>query len=67
MTRLIRWLLPIAFRRGVLQGSRPWLVAGGAALLIRLFKRAAAREESLVYREQLLPGQTLTIAHQRRA
>lgn len=67
MTRLARMLLRNGFRRGVLQGSRPWLVAGAVALLMRLFQRAAAREESVVYREELLPGQTLTIANQPRA
>jgi len=64
MTALVRWALRKAWHRGVREGSRPWLVAGGVALLIRLFQRAVAKEESVVYREELRPGESLVIAHE---
>jgi len=67
MSRLISLALRHGWRKGVVKGNRAWLYAGGAAVLVRLFQRAVAREESVVYREELQPGETLTIAHQRPA
>jgi hypothetical protein len=64
MNRLIALALSKGWREGVLKGSRPWMVAGGLALAVRVFQRAAAREETVVYREELPPGETLTIAHE---
>lgn len=64
MTALLRWALRKAWSRGVLEGSRPWLIAGGAALTLRLLRRAATREESVVYHEELRPGESLIIAHE---
>jgi hypothetical protein len=70
MNRLMRLLMRLAlrngWRRGVLQGSRPWLVAGGVALGFRVVARLTGSEAKIVYSEKLLPGETLVIAHQRR-
>jgi hypothetical protein len=64
MNRLIGLAISKGWREGVLRGSRPWLIAGGAALAIRLLQRAAERERVIVYREELPVGETLTIAHE---
>ncbi len=64
MSALISWALRTAWHRGVREGSRPWLIAGGVALAVRMLRRAAAREESVVYREELRPGESLIIAHE---
>lgn len=56
-------LTRLAFRRGLLGGSRPWMAVGGAALGLRVLKKMAARQPEVVYCEELPPGQTLTISH----
>jgi hypothetical protein len=65
MNRLVRWALRNGWRRGVLQGSRPWLVAGGVALGLKALKKLTGSEDKIVYSERLLPGETLVIAHER--
>jgi hypothetical protein len=64
----MNWLIRLAMRRGwrqgVLNGERVWLAVGAVALLLRMFQRAAAREESVVYREVLQPGERLVITHE---
>jgi hypothetical protein len=65
MNRLVRLVLRHGWRRGILGGSRPWLVAGGFALGIRVIQRLAGLEERVVYAEELRPGETLVIAHGR--
>lgn|GEM_PF-1477370 len=52
VTRLAR----TGLRRGVRQGSRPWLVIGMTATALRLVRRFAARQEETVFRAELKPG-----------
>jgi hypothetical protein len=65
VNRLVRLALRNGWRRGVLQGSRPWFVAGGVALGVRVVQKLTGAEAKVVYSEKLLPGETLVIAHQR--
>lgn len=67
MNRLLRLAIRNGWRRGILQGSRPWLIAGGLALGLRAVQKLAGSEEKVVYSEVLRPGETLVIAHQRPA
>jgi hypothetical protein len=64
MSALVGWLLRQAWRRGVLGGSRLWIVLGAAALLGRYGRRALKRSEDVVYSERLFPGQKLVISHE---
>ena len=64
MNRLIGIAISNGWREGILGGSRPWLIVGGAALAIRLLQRAAERERVVVFRQELPVGETLTIAHE---
>jgi len=64
MNRLIGVAISKGWREGLLGGSRPWLIVGGAALAIRLLQRAAERERVVVFRQELPVGETLTIAHE---
>jgi hypothetical protein len=64
VNRLIAVAISKGWREGVLRGSRPWLIAGGVALTVRLLQRAAERERVVVYRQELPVGETLTIAHE---
>ena len=65
MNRLIRLGLRNGWRKGVQQGSRAWMVAGGVALAARVIQKAVKRGEPVVvYSERLEPGETLVIAHQ---
>lgn len=59
LSRLTR----LAFRRGVIGGSRLWLGVGALALAGRLVVRLAQRNEEIVYHEELAPGDGLVISH----
>jgi hypothetical protein len=67
MNWLIRMGLRRGWRQGILNGERAWLYAGGAALLLRMLQRAMAKEESVVFREVLQPGERLVITHEPKA
>jgi hypothetical protein len=58
--RLARQLIRRSFRLGVLEGSVPWLAAGGLALLVRMMFRPEAPK---IQREKLAVGETLVISH----
>jgi hypothetical protein len=60
--RIARGLIRRAFRLGVLEGSVPWLAAGGAALLVRLLFKP---EPPKVQREKLALGESLVVTHRR--
>jgi hypothetical protein len=64
MNALIRLGLRRGWRHGVLNGERGWLIVGGVALLLRMLVRAIAKEESVVFREVLQPGDRLLISHE---
>lgn len=53
-----------AIVRGLLGGSRGWLVLGGVAWAIRLLTRfASTRRLRTVLTEELSPGERLVISH----
>jgi hypothetical protein len=61
-------MLPIARRRaiidGLLGGNRRWLVLGGLAWALRALQWASHRQSEVVYRSELLPGDTLVLARE---
>ncbi len=63
MTSLLRILARNGLRKGLLGGSKPWLIVGAAAGGIRLLGRMAGREPAVVYCEKLEPGERLVISH----
>jgi hypothetical protein len=48
------------FRKGLLEGSRPWLYTGVAALAVRVLARFREKDQT-VYSGDLEPGQGLEI------
>ncbi|MDE0117775.1 MAG: hypothetical protein OXT07_14315 [bacterium] len=53
-----------AIRRGVVGGSRGWLVLGGAVWGIRLLRRmASTRQLRKVLSQELRPGESLLVSH----
>ena len=56
-------LIAKGWRRGVNDGSRVWLVIGGAALLLGLSKRDKAPK--VVFSQELKPGDSLLLSAQR--
>jgi hypothetical protein len=64
---MLSLLLRQGFRKGVLGGSRRWLVIGGAALGMRVLGKLTRREPEVVYCEELAPGEALVITHDRDA
>ncbi len=67
MRRLLRLALRAGmargWRRGVVEGNRTWVVVGGLALLGHLAGRALAREEEVVFRELIKPGESFRVTH----
>ena len=61
-------MLPMARKRaitdGLLGGSRRWLVLGGLAWALRAYQVASSRPSEVVYRTELLPGETLVLERQ---
>lgn len=64
---MLRLLIRNGVRRGLLGGSRTWLVVGGAAFAVRLLRKLAGSEEQVVYREELRPGEAVVVANGRDA
>lgn len=60
---MLRTLARTGFRKGLIGGSRPWLILGAVAGGARLLGRMARREPEVVYCEPLEPGQRLVISH----
>jgi hypothetical protein len=48
-------------RKGILQGSRPWLYTGIVALALRLAHRIVREAPRTVFSEDLEPGERLEI------
>lgn len=48
-------------RKGILEGSRPWLYTGIVAVALRLARRLARDQPRTVWSEELEPGQRLEI------
>ena len=65
MSRLLRLALRNGLTKGLLGGSRPWLVVGGVALGWRILRKIAGSEPVVVYSEKLDAGETVVIAHGR--
>jgi hypothetical protein len=60
MERLLARLIRRGLQRGLLGGSRAWLIAGAMAWVVRAVRRP---ESELVYRTKLEAGQQLVIDH----
>ncbi|HEV7888791.1 MAG TPA: hypothetical protein VGO92_14635 [Acidimicrobiales bacterium] len=63
---MIRFLLRNGLRKGLLGGSRVWLVLGGAGLLVKVLRKLGGREPQVVYSEELPVGQAVLIANEPR-
>lgn len=62
---MVSFFLRRGLRRGLMDGSRPWLVLGGVAVGIRLLQKLSGSGPKVVLSERLHPGQTMVIAHER--
>jgi hypothetical protein len=51
-----------AITEGLLGGNRWWLVLGGLAWGLRAIGLAGRREQRVIYRERLRPGERLVIS-----
>jgi len=60
---MLKWLIRLGFLKGLLGGSKSWLLVGAAAGAVRLLARMAGREPEVVYCEPLQPGQRMVISH----
>ncbi|HEX6310116.1 MAG TPA: hypothetical protein VF152_00650 [Acidimicrobiia bacterium] len=58
---VVNRLARTGLRKGLLEGSRPWLYTGIAAVALRIARRAVREEPRTVFSEELEPGQALEI------
>jgi len=61
MAGIIGRLARTGLRKGVLEGSRPWLYTGIAAVALRVVQRIGRAQPQTVYAEELKPGERLEI------
>lgn len=61
MGALLRFLRRAGIERGLFEGKRSWMWLGGIAWALHWLQRAAGRNESVVYRDELQPGESLVI------
>jgi hypothetical protein len=59
---IVSRLARTGLRRGLLEGSRPWLAVGVAAGGMRLLSRLARSHPEVVYTGTLKPGETISIS-----
>lgn len=61
-------MLRLLYRRsqlkGLLGGSSGWTALWAVIFTARMAKKAATREEKVVYTEELQPGETIVIRHE---
>ncbi len=63
---MVRLLLRNGFTKGLLGGSRVWMVLGGVGLLVRVLKKLGGNEAEVVYSEELPVGSAVVIANEPR-
>lgn len=67
LQRTLRWLVRrgvrSGWRRGVQGGNRAWVAVGGLAVLGHLAGRVLGREERVVVRERIGPGEVFQVTH----
>ena len=59
----LRALFRARLLRGVLEGSRRWLVLGAVVAVKRLAQRGKSQGPDLIFRDELARGQALLITH----
>jgi hypothetical protein len=60
----VRYGMRRGFDRGLVDGSRGWVVLGGLAALAHLAGRALHRESEVVFLHKLEAGESLRITHE---
>ncbi len=66
MGPLLRYLRNTSLTHGVLRGNRLWILVAIVVWGLRAVQWAWPKEESVVYRTVLQPGETLEIVHDAR-
>jgi hypothetical protein len=62
MTKLLRSLSRLAFRRGVMGGSREWATVWVLAALWAKARRKSEEPSPVIHREVLSPGESIRIS-----
>jgi len=62
---MLRLLTLQALRRGVLGGSKPWLVVGVAVVGFRIARVAVVGRSERIFRHEVQPGETLRLVARR--
>ncbi len=63
MKRLLKMGMRAGWHRGVMRGSRMWLIVGGVSLVGHLARRALARREDVIWSGEVSPDQVVTVRH----
>jgi hypothetical protein len=61
-----RFITRNSFNKGLLGGSRFWMIVLGARLLVKVLRKLGGSEPVVVYSEELAVGQAVVIANEPR-
>ena len=61
MGAVLRFIRRGGIERGIFEGRRAWLMLGALAWGLHFLNKAAGRNEVVVYREELLPGESVVL------
>lgn len=61
MGAVLRFIRRAGIERGIFEGRRAWLMLGALAWGLHFLNKAAGRNEVVVYREELLPGESVVL------
>jgi len=58
----LKRLTRTGLRKGLIGGSRPWLIVGATAAGLRLLGRITRKEPEVLYCEELSPGGAIVVS-----
>lgn len=64
MGALLRLLMRQGLHRGLLGGSRAWVIIGGIGVLGHLARKGLTRDEDILWSGEVAPGQVVTVRHE---
>lgn len=63
MQVILKFLMSRGMNRGLLEGSRTWIILGGVALALRLLYRISHPEPKVLFSHKMKPGESLVFTH----
>ena len=62
---MLRWIAKKSLRRGINKNSSAWLSIGTFAVVLRAIGHVRERKTTILFRNQIQPGESLLVSHNR--